>query len=611
MPAPPDPGALPLPSETYDVAVFGGTAPGVVAAVRAAREGRRVALITGDDSLGGAFPSLGAIETHYRGARAPLLDEFTARIKVYYRERYGADSEQYRTCAGGMMVTFEPHVAERLLRQWVADEPSITWRRGLRLGEVERTGRRVAAARFRDEANHGEVRIAATAWIEASDEGDFMARAGARYRVGREARSEFGEPSAGRVFTRWVPGRFPRAAAEGKLNLTVARATTLEPLPASSGEGDDHVQSYSYRLCLTDDPANRLRPEAPPAGYDRARYAPLLLPPEEKERRALPFHHRFLISSLEDMAARDHVFHGHRLPNRKRSWNATNFTGAGRRYPEAGDTERRQIAQAHREHARGLMYFLQHDAAMPPELRRQAAEWGLARDEFVEHDHLPPHLYVREARRLVGRAVFTEHDARLAPGGERAPVHGDSVGITDFSLDSLACTTERLPGAGALGDGQFFQMEQSRPGQVSAGVLLPRDIDNLLVVTTVSATHVGWGAIRQTPTQMHLAESAAWAAVLAARQGIAPAELDVRSWQRQLVGAGVMISFFNDLDVSAREPWVAAAQLLGTRGFFPGYDADPAPGGGEARRREWIRQAANDDEAGEDAAPVASGRNEG
>ena len=157
----------------------------------------------------------------------------------------------------------------------------------------------------------------------------------------------------------------------------------------------------------------------------------------------------------------------------------------------------------------------------------------------------------------------------------RAPVHGDAIAITEFSLDSLACTTERISAAGALCDGQFFQMEVSRPGQVPFGVLLPRGLDNLVVVTTVSATHVGWGTIRQTPTLMHLAESAAWALVLASRARIAPAALDVGALQRHLVQHGVMISFFNDFDMTCREPWVPAVQYFGARGFFSDYDARP------------------------------------
>ena len=573
----------------FDLVVCGSTAPGIIAAVRAAREGLNVALIAGGPKLGGSLSSLGAVETHYRGNRAPLLQEFVDAVQAHYRDRYGADSEQYRACCGGKMVTFEPHVAEAVLERMVAAEKSIRVWRGFAPVTVEKEAAMVRAVLFRNDDNGETLRLAARAFLEAGYEGDLMALAGAVHRIGREARSEFGEPRGGRVFTQWLTGVHPRAAAEGRLNLVTAGATTSEPLPGSSGEGDDNIQSYSYRLCLTDDPVNRRLLEAPPPGYERANYARILLSPAEKERLPLPFHHRFLIYSLQEMVERDHIFHGHVLPNRKRSWNAANFTGAGKFYPTADASIRCEIARQHRDHALGLMWFLQNDPAMPADLKAKAREWGLARDEFADHDNIPRQLYVREARRLVGRSVFSERDALLAPGMERAPIHADSVGITEFSLDSLACTTERLPGT--LCDGQLFQMEASRPGQVPLGVLLPRDLDNLLVVTTVSATHVAWGTVRQTPTLMHLAESAAWAVVLAAQQRISPAGVSIECLQRTLVARGVMISFFNDFDMATREPWVPAVQYWGTRGLFSSYDARPGEILDPTTATVWARAA--------------------
>ena len=541
--------------------------------MRAAREGLQVALVSAGAHLGGSLPSLGAVETHYRGCRAPLLQEFIERVRTHYRERHGENSDAFRASAGGMMTTFEPQVAEEILTAWVTREPRIRLFRGLVPRAVEKNGGKLQAVIFQAAAGGPPVRLEARAFVEASYEGDLMALAGAAFRVGREARKEFNEPRAGRVFTRWVTGRYPTAAVEGRLNLTTAKATTSEPLAGSTGAGDDQIQSYSYRLCLTDDPQNRRLLTAPPPGYDREKFAPILLSPAENEKLPLPFHHRFQIYSLREMAGGDHLFHGHALPQRKRSWNATNLTGAGKNYPTADAAARRDIARQHLEHALGLMWFLQNDPAMPDDLRAQAREWGLARDEFADNENIPHQLYVREARRLVGRSVFTEHDALIAAGAERAPIHADAVGITEFSLDSLACTTERQPGT--LCDGQLFQMEVSRPGQVPFGVLLPREFDNLVVVTTVSATHVGWGTVRQTPTLMHLAESAAWAIVLAARTQVAPADVNLSQLQRTLVEHGVMISFFNDVDLSCPEPWVPAVQYWGARGFFSSYDARP------------------------------------
>jgi hypothetical protein len=571
-----------------DVLVYGATAPGIVTAVRAAREGLTVALVTPDAHVGGSFPSLGAIETHYAGNRAPLLEELMARIRGHYAEKHGIDSEAYRTATGagfvtGGMLTFEPRVGEAVCEAFVTAEKNIRVWREFTVASVEVRDGRLRRALFADRTGR-LLEAQAAAFVEAGDEGDLMALAGAEWRVGREGRAEFGEPNAGRVFSRWVTGRFPRDAAAGRLNLIVKHATTEGPLPGSTGEADREIQNYSLRLCLSNDPANRRVLTTPPAGYDRDVFAPILLDVAAKERLRLPFHHRFLIYSLEEAAAMDHVFHGHALPNHKRSWNATNLTEGSRDYPAADAATRRAIVERHRTHALGLMYFLQNDPAVPAGIRARAAEWGLAADEFAATELIPP-LYVREARRLAGRSVFTEHDALLAPGLARAPVCATSVAITEFSLDSLACTMERKPGT--LCDGQLFQMEISRPGQIGFGTMLPRSLDNLLVVNPVAATHVGWGAVRQTPTLMHLAESAGWTLVLAARTGCPPAELAPDTLQRHLVRHGIMLSFFNDLDMGSRGPWLAAVQYLGTKGFFPSYDARPEAPLTAATGRLW------------------------
>jgi hypothetical protein len=140
-------------------------------------------------------------------------------------------------------------------------------------------------------------------------------------------------------------------------------------------------------------------------------------------------------------------------------------------------------------------------------------------------------------------------------------------------MDSHECTTERQPGSAY--DGAVLLSELTRPAHVPYRCLLPPNLDNLLVPVCLSATHVGWGTIRVEPTWMHIAESAAWACVIAGRRGVAPANVDVAELQRTLVTRGVMLAFFNEFDMSCAAPWVEAVQFFGPRGFFPSYDARP------------------------------------
>jgi len=64
--------------------------------------------------------------------------------------------------------------------------------------------------------------------------------------------------------------------------------------------------------------------------------------------------------------------------------------------------------------------------------------------------------------------------------------------------------------------------------------------------------------------------------VMATRDKIAPANVDLDRLQRQLVERGVMITFFNDFDMGTREPWVPAVQFFGAKGEFTAYNARPA-----------------------------------
>src|SRR5262249_35294719 len=152
--------------------------------------------------------------------------------------------------------------------------------------------------------------------------------------------------------------------------------------------------------------------------------------------------------------------------------------------------------------------------------------------EFRDNGGFPWEMYVREARRLVGRHVFTEHDATLAPGLGRAPVHADSIAITEWPLDSHSCHTDVVPGSDHAG--KVLLSEETRPAQIPFRCLLPKDLDNLLVTGCMSSSHIGWGAIRLEPVFMHVGESAAYALVEARKEKTAPALVSIDRLQRVL-----------------------------------------------------------------------------
>jgi hypothetical protein len=217
-------------------------------------------------------------------------------------------------------------------------------------------------------------------------------------------------------------------------------------------------------------------------------------------------------------------------------------------------------------------------------------EYGLPADEFPDNNHAPYEIYVREARRLVGRYIFKEQDNKIAEGTGRTPIHEDSIAITDWPVDSVACLPRKAPG-GSM-DGILFLGEESRPAQVPYRSLLPQEVDNLLVPVALSASHVGWGSIRLEPVWMQVGESAGFAAALALKSGTTPGALNPDALMRKLATSRVMVTFLNDGDVTANDAWIPAAQYFGTKGFFHDYDARPGDPLKKETARLWIEALA-------------------
>jgi hypothetical protein len=217
------------------------------------------------------------------------------------------------------------------------------------------------------------------------------------------------------------------------------------------------------------------------------------------------------------------------------------------------------------------MWFLQNDPSVPEATRSKHAVWGLPKDEFADNNHVPYEMYVREARRTVGRHILTELDGSIAPGLGRTPVQTDSIAITDWYMDSHACTTDTRPGFKY--DGKLILTEESRPAQIPYRCLLPREVDNLLVPVCLSATHVAWGAVRLEPVWMQTGEAAGFAAALAKQSNVPPAKIDAERLLRILVNRRMLVAFFNDIKVDGPEAWLPPLQYFATRGFFHDYDA--------------------------------------
>jgi hypothetical protein len=344
------------------------------------------------------------------------------------------------------------------------------------------------------------ITVSAKIFADAMYEGDLMAAAGVKTQIGRESRAQYGEKHAGVIYTQErhkAPGQrgFPKAADEGTLNIRYNSHATAEIVEGpNSGEADGSVMAYNYRLILTRDPTNRIM-VAKPANYDPA-------------------------------IAKQAIGSGFvpNLPNNKVAWNGGRLIGPQNDYPAADWPTREAISKHYLDAMLMRLWWVQNDPAAPERDRKHFENYGLAADEFPDNHHAPYEIYVREARRLVGRYIFKEQDNLIAEGIARTPIHSDSIAMTDWPVDSVACLPRQAPG-GSNTDGIFFLGEESRPAQVPYRSILTNEIDNLLVPVAISASHVGWGSIRLEPVWMQLGESAGHAAALALQTNTTPAQL--------------------------------------------------------------------------------------
>lgn len=519
------PASAPLSPKTTEVCVYGATPAGIAAAVAAARSGRQVLLIEPTAQVGGLLSSgLSYSDFLSFESLSGFFLEFSQRVKEYYVRTYGANAKQVQQCWRGTMG--EPHVNQLILKTLLNEQSGIEVVRETVLVAVKSQGSKVLEAQFRtDEAS---FRVRASIFVDGSYEGDLMAASGVPYRVGREGQDEYHESLAPPV-------------------------------------GDGQLQGYNFRFCATQNPDNRAVVHAPP-GYHREDFLDLLpLLASGEIDQVFGYPNRCIYKA-----------HLPALPNRKHDINdVSNGTvrlsmpGRNLRWPDGDAAERQSIYDEHLRYNVGLLYFIQNDPAVPAAFQREALRWGWCKDEFEATNHLPPQLYVREARRMQGRHVYTQHDSEYdaAQQDARARFHPEAIAMSDYG-NNCHGTSHQGPLIGGEHHGEFYNPVP--PYQIPYGVLLSNEFDNLLVPVAASASHVGFSALRFEPTWTSLGQAAGHAAALAIERKTSLFQLDVQVLQQRLHAAGMATIYVSDVlaghtDFAAVQWWGALGGLHGLR----------------------------------------------
>jgi hypothetical protein len=507
-----------LAAENYDVLVYGGTPGGLSAALAASREGVSVVVIEPTKWIGGMVTGgLASTDVGNEKVIGGIAREFFTRA---------AESKP-----GTPLWCAEPQVNMATFQAMLKDS-KVKVIPGRHLKALSRDGTSIESL-MTDDGKRYEAKI----FIDATYEGDLMARAGVSYTIGRESTEAYGEPLAGFHPALLRPRKVAQMALDSPsvggpknaLNYvhgTPAIIPALDvaglPLPGvrsrwhETGEGDPLTQAYTFRVIVTRDPENRV-PFPKPRNYDSMRYELLAR----------------MIAAFPGIRFSKLVYLGP-IANGKFDANAvglvagTDAVGANYQYPDGDEKTRSQIWQDHVDYVQGFFWYLANDSHVPADLRAQASEWGLAKDEFMDNKNWPYALYVREARRMIGAYVMRQSDCT------RELTKPDSIGMGSFIMDSHPVQRLVNHDGSVIDEGNFDV--PVRPYQIPFRSLIPEpgQCGNLLVPVCISASHVAYGSLRMEPQYMIMGQACGLAAVQALRKQVAVQDVNVPALQARL-----------------------------------------------------------------------------
>lgn len=511
-----------------DIVIYGGTSAAITAAVRGVKLGKKVIVVSPDVHLGGlSAGGLGFTDTGNKEVIGGLARDFYHRVYLHYqldsvwkwqkKSEYGNKGQGTPAIDGKdrTMWIFEPHVAEQIMEDYVKENSLQIYRDewlDRSNGVVMKDGRIVSLKTLSGNVYNGKI------FIDATYEGDLMAAAKVSYHIGREANSIYGETWNGVQTGVFQHGHHFKTDIDpfrvvGDKNSGLLAGISTE-IPGANGTGDNKLQAYCFRLCMTDNPNNRIAfPK--PDNYDPSQYELLA---------------RVFLSGWNELFNKFDA-----IPNRKTDTNnhgpfSMDYIGKNYDYPEASYKRRAEIVKDHEDYQKGLLYFMCTDPRVPSAFQKKLNTWGLSKDEFKDNGNWPHQLYIREARRMVSDYVMTENEVL---GKREVP---QSIGMGSYALDSHN-TQRYVTERGFVQNEGDIGVKAPKPYSISYKAIVPKsnECKNLLVPVCLSSSHIAYGSVRMEPVFMILGESAATAAAIALDDQVAVQEVPYGKLEKMLL----------------------------------------------------------------------------
>jgi len=514
-----------------DVCVYGATPAGINAAIAAKQEGATVVLIEPSRWVGGI---LGAGIKTKQDCPVPKAVGGLTQSKIFSFGNF-------------------PSILRKDFEQWLKDE-EIEIIREHRVKSTTKDGAKITLLTLENAppdkegipavaATPGapEKQIEAAVFIDASYEGDLMARSGVSYSFGRESFDEFKEKPAGvGPPTNWTPiDPYVKPGDPSSGLIPFVDPDHGKPI----GSADDYTQAYNYRFYVTDEPENRVEFGVPP-NYTPQRFE--------------------LVGRFVEHLKKTHANDPAKLTERLKAifpgWmNSGEYNyqrnslvtmaplGISRFYQDGDYAKKSEVWREHRDYLAGLHHFMSTDSRVPDEFRKETAKLGLKKDTHPDTNGWPNQLYVRITRRMDGPYKLTHADV-LNQTDEK-----DGVGLALYGVDIYPVRryVAKNPDTGEIGvatEGNMFiggAKGTGHPYPVPYRSITPKaeQCTNLLVPVCFSATHIAYASARMEPVFAVLGESSGVAAAQAVKAQKPVQAVDVDALRKRLLERGQILSW--------------------------------------------------------------------
>ena len=523
-----------------DVVVYGATPSGIMSAITVKRNGKTVIIVEASKWVGGILGAgLKPVQDmpNYEAVGGKTR-ELMRKIGIDQQDEEGITLDEVRRISREEMSPID--VRTDFLELLAEHDILVIYDH--RISHTIKNKTRIEGAVFdlapfdenglppAEATTDDHLRVEADIFIDASYEGELMARSGVSNRIGRESRMVYGEEFAGvRPFDNITPiSPFvePENPQSGLLPLVE------DDHDKDLGAGDHYTQAYNYRFYVTSDPDRRVS-ITPPDNYDPMDY--------ELVGRYVKYIKEISVDQAELENRLSMIFPGWRNAGeynyQRRSLITMAPLGISHLYVGGDYGTKARVWKAHQDYLRGLHHFLSTDERVPEFFREQTASLGLDGYHHPDTNGWPHQLYIRVSRRMVGEYTITAHDVY-----NRTDID-DPIGLAQYGIDTYPSRRiwfERGYTTYVAIEGNMFVGGSRGPTNVPYPIpyrsITPQrhEVTNLLVPVLFSASHLGYASARMEPTFMIAGESAGVAAVQAMEEGVAVQDINMERYLNQL-----------------------------------------------------------------------------